>query len=162
MKEINLFKQIFDSTSIYGMIFYMSGFMLWILALNRKINKDKESEGLISFAKILISYGLLTTGYSCFERELGGVMSKEIKYIGVIIILIGISAIIAILFQGRKKAIINKLRKINPNLTYEYLEKFDKDTLENVWVEHERKIIKKIKEEKDKENKEELMRKLQN
>ena len=165
MKEIYLFNQIFDSTSTWGMIFYTSGMLLWILTFARGVDKDKEFKGLILFAKILITYGVLTVGYSWFEKELEGVMAKEIKYIGIIIILVGISAIITILFQGRKKAIINKLRKINPNLTEEYLEKFDKDTLENVWIEHEREIIKKIREEKmkkDKKNEKELMEKLQN
>ncbi|MGL5324456.1 MAG: hypothetical protein ACRC91_07005 [Aeromonas sp.] len=165
MKEINLFKQIFEDTSIWGMMFLASGFILWTSALSRKINKDKESEGLTLFAKVLLTYGLFTAGYSGFERGLGELMSKEIKYIGVIIILVGISAVIAILFQGRKKAIIKKLRKINPDLTYEYLEGFDKDTLENVWIEHEKEIIKKAKEEKvekDEKNKEELIKKLQN
>lgn len=69
-----------------------------------------------------------------------------ILIIGSIILIIFVSIGIVILFQSRKKAIINKLIKIKPNLTKDYLEKFDKDILEKVLSECEEEVIKEIKE----------------
>lgn len=63
-----------------------------------------------------------------------------------IILIIFVSIGIVILFQSRKKAIINKIIKIKPNLTKGYLEKFDKDILEKVLNECEEEVIKEIKE----------------
>lgn len=63
-----------------------------------------------------------------------------------IILIIFFSIGIVILFQSRKKAIINKLIRIKPNLTKDYLEKFDKDILEKVLNECEKEVIKEIKE----------------
>ncbi|MGL5209377.1 hypothetical protein [Cetobacterium sp.] len=63
-----------------------------------------------------------------------------------IILIIFFSIGIVILFQSRKKAIINKLIKIKPNLTKDYLEKFDRDILEKVLNECEKEVIKEIKE----------------
>lgn len=65
-----------------------------------------------------------------------------------IILIIFFSIGIVILFQSRKKAIINKLIKIKPQLTKDYLEKFDKDILEKVLNECEKEVIKEIKEKK--------------
>lgn len=65
-----------------------------------------------------------------------------------IILIIFFSIGIVILFQSRKKAIINKLIKIKPHLTKDYLEKFDKDILEKVLNECEKEVIKEIKEKK--------------